>query len=590
MLATLSIRDVVLIDRLDLAFEPGLCALTGETGAGKSILLDALGLALGARAEARLVRHGAERAVVTAAFDAPASAQLAALFAEHGLDASLESGESPAATTTGGADSADGHRIVLRRVLSADGRSRAFVNDQPVGVALLKAIGEQLVEIHGQFESQRLLDAAAHRDLLDAFGGHAALRAATAEARRVWREAEQAHAAAVSDLAAARRDEEWLRHATDALAALAPTLGEEQTLSERRTLLMGAEKLLQAMDEAARDVGGGVGVSGGGPGGVSGGGRGVDATLRSAVRVLQRVAGLAEGRLDPAIAALDRAASEAEEAMAQLERAAAELDLDPRQLEAVEERLFALRAAARKHDVPVDALPDLLAALRARLAAVEDGSDAVARLAADLAAARAAYESAAGHLTAARRTAAARLDAAVAGELEPLRLAKARFLTRIAPLPEREWGDAGVDQVEFEVATNPGAPPGPLARIASGGEIARFMLALKVVLARADPVPTLVFDEVDAGIGGAVAAAVGERLARLAEDVQVLVVTHSPQVAARGAAHWRVAKAAEGERTRTFVDVLGPGERTEEIARMLAGARVTDEARAAAGRLLQGAE
>ncbi len=576
MLITLSIRDVVLIDRLDLAFAPGLSALTGETGAGKSILLDALGLALGARAEARLVRHGADRAVVTAAFDVPASAPLAALFAEHGLDAPAKAD---------GADSPGGEPIVLRRVLGADGRSRAFVNDQPVGIALLKAIGEQLVEIHGQFESQRLLDTAAHRDLLDAFGGHAELRAATAEARRTWREAEQAHARAVAELEAARRDEAWLRDAADALAALAPMPGEEQVLSERRTLLMGAEKLVQAMDEAARDVNG-SGSSGGG----AGGGRGVDATLRSAVRVLQRVAGLAEGRLDPAIAALDRAASEAEEALAQLERAAAELDLDPRQLEAVEERLFALRAAARKHDVPIDALPDLLAALQARLAAVEDGSDAAARLAAELSAARTAYATAAGRLTEARRAAAARLDAAVAGELEPLRLGKATFLTCLAPLPEREWGDAGVDQVEFAVATNPGAPPGPLARIASGGEIARFMLALKVVLARADPVPTLVFDEVDAGIGGAVAAAVGERLARLAEDVQVLVVTHSPQVAARGGSHWRVAKAAEGDRTRTFVDVLGPDERTEEIARMLAGARVTDEARAAAGRLLQGAE
>jgi hypothetical protein len=391
-------------------------------------------------------------------------------------------------------------------VLSADGRSRAFVNDQPVGVALLKAIGEQLVEIHGQFESQRLLDAAAHRDLLDAFG------------------------------------------------ALAPTLGEEQALSERRTLLMGAEKLLQAMDEAARDVGGGVGVSGGGPGGVSGGGRGVDATLRSAVRVLQRVAGLAEGRLDPAIAALDRAASEAEEAMAQLERAAAELDLDPRQLEAVEERLFALRAAARKHDVPVDALPDLLAALRARLAAVEDGSDAVARLAADLAAARAAYESAAGHLTAARRTAAGRLDAAVAGELEPLRLAKARFLTRIAPLPEREWGDAGVDQVASRSPPTPGrrrdrSPASP--RAASW----RASCWRSRWCWRA-PIRCRPWSSTRSTPASAARRRGGRRTAGAAgRDVQVLVVTHSP--AGRGPRRRPLARrqGGRGRTHRTFVDV-----------------------------------
>jgi DNA repair protein RecN (Recombination protein N) len=558
MLATLTIRDIVLIDRLDLEFRPGLGALTGETGAGKSILLDALGLAVGARSDARLVRHGASQASVSAAFTVAPDHGACRVLVENDLD------------DNEGA-------IILRRVLSSDGRSRAFVNDEPVSRALLRRVGETLVEIHGQFESRRLLDAAHHRALLDAFGDLKVLVDAVRAARAGWRQATQRLNAATAGLAAARRDEEYLKHVVAELDAVGPRRGEEQELAERRHVLMNAEKLVSAMDEAASALGGG-------------GGRSVDAVLRAASRALERVAAKADNKLDATIAAIDRAASETEEAMALLNRAVADLDLDPGGLEAAEERLFALRALARKHACDVDGLPELREATAARLASLEDGSVQAEQLAAEEAEARQAYVDRASRLSAARREAAVRLDGAVALELEPLRLGKARFLTVIEPMDEEEWGDQGWDRVTFAVATIPGAPPGPLNRIASGGELARFMLALKVVLVRADPVPTLIFDEVDAGIGGAVAAAVGERLARLAADVQVLVVTHSPQVAARGAYQWRVSKALDADGARTSVHVLDAVERKEEIARMLAGAKVTDEARAAADSLLNAAE
>jgi len=560
MLSTLTIRDVVLIDRLTLEFPRGLCALTGETGAGKSILLDALGLSLGARADARLVRHGAEQAAVTARFELPDEHPALVILREQDLD--------------GG----DGS-LVLRRTIGSDGRSRAFVNDQPVGVSLLRRLGETLVEVHGQFDNQRLLDPAAHRDLLDAFGGLDARVAETAAAWRTWRAVTAAREGAEADLAQARRDEAFLRHAADELAELAPQPGEETELAERRARLMNAEKIGQAIDEATQALAGG---------GSGGGARGVAEGLRTALRPLQRIADKMGGRLDGAIEALDRALSEAVEAEALLEKAVASADLDPRALEQVEERLFALRALARKHARPVDELAALQAEIGRKLANLEDGTDVVARLRREEHAAAGRFRQVATALGSERQAAAARLDGAVAGELEPLRLGKARFVTRVEALEEREWGPHGCDRIAFEVATNPGVPPGPIARIASGGELARFTLALKVVLASADPVPTLIFDEVDAGVGGAVAAAVGERLAQLARDVQVLVVTHSPQVAARGNHHWRIAKHLDDAGARTAVDVLDAPERTEEIARMLAGARVTPEARAAARSLLAG--
>ena len=553
MLRTLSIRNVVLIDRLDLGFEPGLSVLTGETGAGKSILLDALGLALGVRADARLLRHGAERASVTAGFDRAGGA-VSALLDAHGIVG-------------------DEDMLLLRRVLERDGRSRAFVNDQPVSVALLRSVGEGLAEVHGQFESQRLLDAARHRNLLDAFGGLGGLRHEVERAYRAWRAAQATATQAAEEVAAARLDEEYLRHAVDELGALDPRPGQAEDLAGRRVLLMNAEKLVAAMNDAAGELAAG---------------RGAEEALLGALRHLGRAAALAEGRLDAALAALERAASETVEAKALIERVSQDLDMDPARLEAVEERLFALRQLARKHGIDVDGLGALAERLRARLQTVEDGGARLQRLEGEAAAAREDYRAAAAALTEARAGAARRLDEAVAAELAPLKLEKAVFRTCVDPSPDSGWAEHGCDRVAFLVSANPGTPPGPLARIASGGELARFMLALKVVLAEADPVPTLVFDEVDSNVGGAVAAAVGERLARLADGGQVLVVTHSPQVAARGAHHWRVSKNAAQPSALTTVDPLGASDRTEEIARMLAGARVTDAARAAAESLLEG--
>lgn len=550
MLTGLTIRDVVLVDRLELSPLPGLGVLTGETGAGKSILLDALGLALGARADAALVRAGASQAVVAAEFTPPARHPAWGLLDEQGI--------------------AHEGTIVLRRVLGADGRSRAFVNDQPVGVALLKQIGDTLVEIQGQFEQRGLLDAASHRALLDAFGGHAAELAAVGEAWRRWQVAAAARREAEDELARARAEEDWLRHTVEELSALDPQEGEEEALAEQRALLAGREKLLEAASAAAGDI------------------AAAERALAGAARQLERAEARSPGLLGKALAAAERALVEAREAAAQIEAANRAIDLDPRALEKVEERLYALRGLARKHNVPVDGLKPLAQRLAERLAALDSGGVELARLAREEAAARQAYLAAAEELSARRLAAAAALDAAVARELPPLKLEKARFRTDVATLDESEWGEAGRERVRFEVATNPGAAPGPLHKIASGGELARFLLALKVVLAKDQRLPTLVFDEVDSGIGGAVASAVGDRLARLARKVQVLAVTHSPQVAAKAAWHWRVAKETRGGTTVARVEVLDPDARQEEIARMLAGTKVTAAARAAAASLMAG--
>jgi DNA repair protein RecN (Recombination protein N) len=551
MLIGLTIRDIVLVDRLELAPLAGIGALTGETGAGKSILLDALGLALGARADAGLVRAGAAQAVVAAEFAPPARHPAWAILDEQGI---------PHEGT-----------IVLRRVLGSDGRSRAFVNDQPVGVALLKQLGDSLVEIQGQFEQRGLLDVASHRALLDAFGGHWAQLEAVGAAWRRWRAAAEARRGAEAELAQARAEEDWLRHTVEELAALKPAEGEESALAEQRTLLAGREKLIEAATGAAGEI------------------DAAERALAAAARQLERAEARAPGLLGTALAATERALVEAREAAAQLETARRAIDPDPRALEKIEERLYALRGLARKHGVPVDRLAGLAAELAQRLAALDSGGAALERLGRDEAAARQAYVAAADDLAARRLAAAAALDAAVARELPPLKLEKARFQTELAPLGEAEWGEAGRDRVRFEVATNPGAPPGPLHKIASGGELARFLLALKVVLAKDQRLPTLIFDEVDSGIGGAVAAAVGDRLQRLAKKVQVLVVTHSPQVAAKAAWHWRVAKESRAGAAVTRVVALDEKARQEEIARMLAGTKVTAEARAAAASLMAGA-
>jgi DNA repair protein RecN (Recombination protein N) len=560
MLTALSIRDVVLIERLDLSFGAGLTVLTGETGAGKSILLDSLGLALGVRAEAGLVRVGAEQASVTACFAPPQGHPVAALLAEQGLQAEDE--------------------IVLRRVLGRDGRSRAFLNDQPVGVALLRRAGALLVEVQGQHEQMGLADPASHAELLDAFGVTPVLRHAASAAWETWRAGLAALATARERIEAAERDEDWLRHAVDELARLAPSEDEEDRLAAERQRLQQGERRAEAIAAALAEL---TPRDRRGPGPA--------AALRAAARTLQRLILPGQPEADnpaaPATAALERAEEALAEAETLLTRMAAEAEADPRLLERAEERLFALRAAARKHVVAVSELAGLLDTLAARLAALDTGAAEVAALEQATAAARTAYIAAATTLTASRRAAALRLDRAVAKELPPLRLNKARFQADVGEMAEAEWGAHGADRVRFLIATNPGQEPGPLARVASGGELSRLMLALKVVLHGGSSARTLVFDEVDAGVGGATAAAVGERLARVAKRVQVLLVTHSPQVAARGAAHLRVAKATARGRATTQVDVLDRGSRREEIARMLAGETVTAAARAAADVLLR---
>jgi DNA repair protein RecN (Recombination protein N) len=556
MLLGLTIRDVVLIERLSLAFRPGLCVLTGETGAGKSILMDALGLALGRRAEASLVRPGAEQAAVAAEFAVGGNHPASAILDKAGIVTDLSG------------------TIVLRRIVTADGRSRAFVNDEPASVGLLRELGDNLVEIQGQGEQRGLLDPVTHRELLDAFAEHEVAPAALAAAWRDWRAAQDSAAEAARRLAETRAEEDLLRHEKAELDALAPEGDEEDRLAARRALLQNAERLGETISDAIGEIGGETGAQ---------------QALARALRRLERARDRAQGLLDNAVAAAERAAAETAEALEALTGAARALELDPRALEQVEERLFAFRAVARKHGIAVADLPRLLESLADRLAAIETGAEDVIALERAAAAARERYVEAAASVSRAREKAARRLDAAITAELKPLRLDKARFRTVLTALPETEWGEHGCERVHFEVATNPGAPYGALARIASGGELSRFMLALKLVLAGTSSVPTLIFDEVDSGIGGAVAAAVGERLQRLGSRLQVLVVTHSPQVAARGAHHWRVAKKQGQRETVTSVEELDPDTRQEEIARMLSGSTITAEARAAAASLIAGA-
>ena len=553
MLATLSIRDFVLIEKLDLEFAHpgGLGALTGETGAGKSILIDALGLVLGARAESGVVRRGAPQASIAASFDVPRDHPARSILAEQGFD-----GEDV---------------VTLRRTIGADGRGRAFVNDQPASVALLRRMGDTLVEIQGQMDQHGLLDMATHRASLDTFAGLEKQAVAVASAWTAWQTAGQAHAEALATAEAARRDEDFLRHAVKELKALAPKVDDEETLAAERALMRAGSALGEAVTQALAELEQG---------------RGAVASLRTAHRLIERNADKAEGRLDAPLAALDRALSEATEAQAQLEIARDALEFDPARLEKIEERLFSLRAMARKHNVAVAGLSGLAEKFSAQLAALDDGEAGLKKLAAAAKAARATYVTAAEALAAARRKGAAKLDKAVAAELAPLKLERSKFVTDVASLPETEWSAAGTDRVQFMVSTNPGAPPAPIARIASGGELSRFLLALKVCLAKAGDAPTIVFDEVDSGIGGATAAAVGERLKRLAKDVQVLVVTHSPQVAAVADRHWLIRKTTTRTAASTDVVALDAQGRREEIARMLSGAEVTVEARAAADRLL----
>ena len=555
MLRSLAIRDVVLIHRLQLEFTPGLCALTGETGAGKSILLDSLGLAMGNRADSGLVRPGAEQARVTASFDLSPSHPVRGVLDEHDVEI-------------------DDDQLVMRRVLSKDGRSRAYVNDQPVSVTLLRRLADHLVEIQGQFEQRGLLNQANHRSLLDAYAGLQDRAREVAQHYEAWRQALETYQRAQAELEQARADEAYLRHEVDELDQLQPEAGEEQQLAEQRNRLMNAEKLVDAFNAAEAELTG------------SESGRGAEDSLAGARRALERIADQAGQDIQAVLEALDRAMSETEDALARLRSLSSEIELDSSRQQEIEERYFALKDLARKHGCAVDELPDVHHRLQERLNAIDSGGQHLQDLADQAEQARQSFYADAKALAEARSDAAGRLDAAINAELPPLKLEKATFKTRLQPLDEADWGPSGIERVSFEVATNPGANPGPLNKIASGGELSRFLLALKVVLAQVSPERALVFDEVDSGIGGAAAAAVGDRLARLSEGRQLLVVTHSPQVAARADHHFRVAKASDGEATVTDVSQLSQDQRREEIARMLSGTHVTDEARAAAAKLM----
>ena len=557
MLTRLSIRNIVLIEALDLDFAGGLGVLTGETGAGKSILLDALGLVLGARGDSGLVRAGEERASVTASFEFPTLPTGIRDLLDD-ADIALEPGEP----------------LILKRQLKAanedgGGSSKAFVNDQSVGVALLRELAPHLVELHGQHDDRGLVNPRGHRALVDRY---ARADAAGVEAAwRDWRGAEDALAAARARVEQASADQDLLLAYLAELTALAPLAGEEEELAEARAAMQKGERLSGDLAELQH---------------VWAGSDSALAILRGAARKLDRIAEehplLAEG-----LAALDRAVIEAGEAEDRLARAAEALTHDPQALDRIETRLFELRAAARKHHCQVDDLPDRMLAMRSQLDAIEDGEAELGRLEAAAQITHQVYRARAEALHAARAAAALRLDAAVAAELAPLKLDAARFRTAVTEQPEERWGPHGIDGVEFLISTNPGADFAPLNKIASGGELSRFILALKVALAEEGGAATVIFDEIDRGVGGAVASAIGERLARLASAGQLLAVTHSPQVAARGNRHYVIAKSSEGIVTRTSVHLLDAAGRQEEIARMLSGAEITAEARAQADRLLE---
>lgn len=547
MLRALDIRDMLIIDRLELAFQPGLNVLTGETGAGKSILLDSLGFVLGWRGRAELVRQGADQGEVVAVFDLPA---------RHAAHAVLDDAGLPG-----------GDELILRRINRPDGRKTAWVNDRRCSGEVLRALSETLVELHGQHDDRGLLDPRGHRAMLDAFGG---LDEARGETRATWAaysRAQRQVAATRAALDAIREEEEFLRHAVAEFDALDPQSGEDAELDARRRMMQGAARIREDVARAHGLLGG----------------AGAEAAMADALRWLDGVADRADGTLDAPIAALNRAMVELDEAQAGVEASLDVLDFDEHELENTEERLFAIRALARKHDCAPDELPEVAIALRDRLTTLDAGDADLARQEAELRTAQAAYESAATTLSEERAGAAARLDTAVMAELAPLRMERAEFRTI---LDAADPGPDGQDIATFTVATNPGAPAGPLNKIASGGELSRFLLALKVCLTGRDSGLTMIFDEIDRGVGGATADAVGRRLADLAQNGQVLVVTHSPQVAARGAHHWRVEKQVTNGATLSRVVPLPAPDRIDEIARMLAGDTVTDEARAAARALL----
>ncbi|MDY8107897.1 DNA repair protein RecN [Fulvimarina sp. 2208YS6-2-32] len=552
MLVHLAIRDIVLIERLDLSLREGLAVLTGETGAGKSIMLDALSLALGGRGDGSLVRHGETRGEVTAVFDVPTAHRVREMLTENGYDN-------------------DGD-VILRRIQNADGRTRVFVNDRPASVGLMKEIGEALVEIHGQHADRALVDAAAHRNLLDAFGGLQPLVLEVGEAFRAWRKARTALDHHLKKMEEAAREADYLRAGVDELSELAPIAGEEEELAERRAIMMRSEKIATDVNDANDEL------------------SGSSSPMPSLVNLLKRldrkrdeVPGLLDEAIDRLAAGVDAIA----DAQMALEAAMRTLEFDPRALEEAEERLFALRAASRKFSVPVEALPELTARMIGDLAELDAGQERVHQLEAEVAAHRAAFDALAETLSVRRHETAETLSAAVMAELPDLKLERADFIVAITRDDDRASA-AGVDEIEFHVRTNPGTRAGPMMKVASGGELSRFLLALKVALADRGSAPTLVFDEIDTGVGGAVADAIGRRLARLSKTVQVLAVTHAPQVAARATTHLLISKAGarNEDRVSTRVFEIESETRQEEIARMLAGETVTEEARAAAAKLI----
>ncbi|MDP2734124.1 MAG: DNA repair protein RecN [Hoeflea sp.] len=557
MLVQLSIRDIVLIEKLDLEFDAGLSVLTGETGAGKSILLDSLSLALGGRGDGGLVRHGAGKGQVTAVFDVAVDHPARLLLRANDID-----------------DEGD---LVFRRVQSGDGRTRVFINDQPASVALMREAGLLLVEIHGQHDDRALIDTDAHRALLDAFGGLTERAADVGRLHDGWREAERALKAHRARVEAARREADWLRASVEELEKLHPVEGEEEELAERRSMMMKAEKMANDINEADEVLNGQ-----GSPMPV----------ISGLLRRLERKAQEAPELLNDTVAALDAALNALADAQTAVEAALRAADFNPRELEETEERLFGLRGAARKYNVSVEALPELAAQMIADLGDLDAGEERLAQMEARVGETRAAFLEAAGQLSVRRHETAAALTDAVMAELPALKLERAEFIVEISSDPANA-GPSGIDAIAFHVRTNPGSRPGPIMKVASGGELSRFLLALKVALADRGSAPTLVFDEIDTGVGGAVADAIGKRLKRLASGVQVLSVTHAPQVAARAATHMLIAKGpseAGSVTVSTRVSTMGADGRREEIARMLAGEHVTDEARAAAARLLDVAD
>ena len=555
MLQSLSIRNVVLIDKLDLDFKSGLSVLTGETGAGKSILLDSLGLVLGNRAETSLIRQGEDKLSVTAQFSLQKQTPaLRALLDEYEIEADDE--------------------LLIKRSLTRDGKGKIFINDQPAGAKLLKEIGKYLVEVHGQFDNQGLLNPANHLDVLDAYGAYKPLVERTAAAFAAYKKARAARQEAEKNIARAKEDEENLRHWVDELEKMNPRPDEEDELGKKRQEMMNAEKIIDSLNYAYGALTERADVQG---------------AIRSAQSAMDKANTLVDGRYQTIIDMLDQALIDISETVNELEEVSHNVSLNQNELENIEERLYALRGLARKHNVAVSDLPQTLADFRNRLSTIELGEEGIAALRKAEDTAKLDYVKAANELSSARQAAALQLDNKVMSELPPLKMEKARFVTVVEKMDESGWSEKGFNNVYFTVATNPNSPQGPLNKIASGGELARFMLALKVNLAQSSSVATMIFDEVDAGVGGATAQAVGERLARLARDVQVLVVTHSPQVAACGNNHFKVEKSTASNVTTTTVRELTKIEKSEEIARMLAGEVITDAARAAA-KVLIGAE